>query len=79
MIPANIDHCAIVEDLNRWGIVDYKIEIICGFSQGYISHVRAGRVRQMIYQRAARLYNFWLDERQTRGEFEPIQYLAATT
>jgi hypothetical protein len=76
-IPANIDHVAIVEDLKKWGLADQKIEIICGLSRGYISHVRAGHVRQMIYQRAARLYNFWFDEVRLRAE--SIQTQAAST
>jgi hypothetical protein len=62
-IPANIDHIALVRDLNRWGISDYKIEAICGFSVGYVSHLKkTGGAQQMGYQRAARLYNFWFDE-----------------
>jgi len=68
MIPANIDHVAIVQDLNRWGYRDYKIELICGFSVGYVSQLKCGNVRQMVYQRAARLYNFWLAERDTHEE-----------
>ena len=66
MIPANIDHVAIVADLNQWGIGDYKIEMICGFSVGYVNHLKTGGVRQMAYQRAARLYNFWFEERVSR-------------
>lgn len=62
MIPANIDHLAILIDLNSWGIRDYKIELICGFSVGYVSQIKGGNVKQMSYQRAARLYNFWFDE-----------------
>jgi len=65
-IPANIDHVAIIKDLNRWGLLDAKIENICGFSQGYVSQLRAGRIRQMTYQRAARMYNFWVEELGTR-------------
>ena len=65
-IPANIDHVAIIKDLNRWGMRDAKIEMVCGFSQGYVIHVKAGRVQQMIYQRAARLYNLWFEEQRRR-------------
>lgn len=78
-IPANIDHVSIVEELNRWGVRDAKIELVCGFSQGYISHIKAGDVQQMIYQRAARLYNFWWDELQRRTKVEPVQHLAVST
>jgi hypothetical protein len=88
MIPANLDYVSIVEELNSWGIVDYKIEVICGFSQGYIRHMKAGTYQDMTYQRAARLYNFWAEERQDRGLdvltrmgplLENNQHLAATT
>lgn len=90
MIPANIDYCAIVRELVTWGIVPSKIELICGFSQGYVSHMLEGRYKDMTYQRAARLYNFWWDERELRGlntmqvlsvapMFEKNQHLVATT
>lgn len=80
MIPANIDHVAIVRDLNRWGIADYKIQMICGFTDGYVQHLKAGRVQQMNYQRAARLYNFWWEELQRRSApTESIHTLAATS
>lgn len=62
MIPANVDHVSILADLNGWGIRDYKIEAICGFSIGYVAQLKCGNVKQMSYQRAARLYNFWFDE-----------------
>ena len=68
MIPANIDYQSIVEELQRFGISAYKLELICGFSEGYISrHLLRGHYRDMTYQRAARLYNFWCEERQMRG------------
>jgi hypothetical protein len=88
MIPANIDYRAIVVELNAWGILDSKIELICGFSQGYVRHMKNGIYFDMTYQRAARLYNFWCEERQMRGLgvftmmvplFEKNQHLAATT
>lgn len=76
MIPANIDHVAIVRELNEWGIADYKIEAICGFSIGYVNHLKTGGVRQMAYQRAARLYNFWWAEKDER---ERRRVIAAIT
>lgn len=88
MIPANIDYQAIVTELNDWGILDSKIELICGYSQGYIGHLQKGTYADMTYQRAARLYNFWAEERLARGLsvftvavplFESNQHLAATT
>jgi hypothetical protein len=71
MIPANIDHVAIIADLNRRGLKDFKIETICGFSVGYVAHLRKS-VKQMTYQRAARLYNFWLSEADVSREPLPI-------
>lgn len=67
MIPANIDYQSIVQELNAFGIGDYKLEAICGFSDGYIRHLKNGSYRDMTYQRAARLYNFWCEERALRG------------
>lgn len=81
MIPANIDHAGIIEDLNRWGINDYKIEMICGMSKGHVHHLRSSGVQRMTYQLAARLYNFWYDERRLREprEVEGVQTVLATT
>lgn len=62
-IPGNIDHLGIITDLKSWGLLDSKIELICGFSTGYVARLRHGHVKQMTYQRAARLYNFWVDEK----------------
>ena len=72
MIPANIDHVAILLELNAWGLRDYKIEAICGFSVGYVAQLKCGNVQQMTYQRAARLYNFWFDERGQRVPHETL-------
>jgi hypothetical protein len=66
MIPANIDTVHILRDLNEWGWRDYKIEMACGFSKGYIAQVRCRNVKEMTYARAARLYNFWLAESETQ-------------
>lgn len=66
MIPVEIDVAAIVKDLNSWGWVDYKIEVACGFSHGYIAKVRQGCRLMRPYQHSARLYNFWEEERRLR-------------
>lgn len=66
MIPGNIDHQQILADLNTWGLKDNKIELICGYSEGYVSLLKRGKIRQMTYQRAARLYNFWEEEAEAR-------------
>ena len=70
MIPIQIDVAAIVQDLNTWGWLDYKIEVHCGLGSGYISQVRRGAIKEPAYGKAARLYNFWSSEQlvQTRGE-----------
>lgn len=64
MIPANIDHIELLNDLNRMGWRDYKIGMMCDFSPGYISNLRSGVVRRISWQYGARIYNFWLDERE---------------
>ena len=65
-IPANIDAIAILADLNRWGITDYKVEMICGLSIGYLAQVKYGNIRVMGYPKAARLYNLWVGELRIR-------------
>ncbi len=65
-IPANVDFLAILCDLNRWGWRDLRIEVICGFSSGYVAQLKAGTIRQMSYQRGARLYNLWDEEGDRR-------------
>lgn len=59
MIPAQIDHQSIIADLKSWGWVDFKIELACGFSSGYIAQLKCGNISEMGYQKAARLFNFW--------------------
>lgn len=63
MIPSQIDILQIVADLQKWGWRDYKIEVFCGLGGGYIAQVRAGNIREPAYGKAARLYNFWEEER----------------
>ncbi len=84
MIPANLDYLALLSDLNGWGIRDYKIEAICGLNQGLVAKLKCGAQRSMLYENAARLYNFWLDEAIARGAKVPHgasfpQALDATT
>lgn len=57
-----IDPVAIIADLNQAGWPDQKIEIACGFSGGYIAHLRNGSVLQISHQKAVRLHNFWVDQ-----------------
>jgi hypothetical protein len=84
MIPARLDYLAMIADLNRWGIRDYKIENICALNQGLIAKLKCAAQRSMGYEKAARLYNFWLDEALAHGEHVPRgtsfpQTLDATT
>lgn len=67
MIPASIDYQAIIHDLIEYGFGPYKIDLVCGFYEGATADMLNGRNREMSYQRAARLYNFWWDERTARG------------
>lgn len=67
MIPAHIDFLSVLTDLNTWGIRDYKIEAICGMQKGHLAKLRCGAQRSMIYENAARLYNFWFDEATARN------------
>lgn len=76
MIPACIDHQQILQDLNAWGLRDFKIEMICGFSVGYVSQLKCGNVEEMGYRKAARLYNFWYEEQRARL---PIHTVIVTT
>lgn len=62
MIPVEIDAMQMITDLNGWGWRDSKIEVVCGFSKGYVAQIRFGNVRMLAYQRAARLFNFWTEE-----------------
>lgn len=84
MIPANLDYHQMIADLNGWGIRDYKIEAICGLPQGRIAKFKCHAQKSMIYENAARLYNFWHDEAVARDADVPhgtssLQPLAETT
>ena len=67
MIPASIDYRAVINDLIEFGFGPYKIDLVCGFYEGATADLITGRHMDMSYQRTARLYNFWWDERQRRG------------
>ena len=70
-IPANIDVVTILSELNRYGWRDYKIEMLCGFSRGYVSQLKCGHVVLPNYRYAARLYNLWVDVRKD-GPLPPL-------
>lgn len=62
MIPVQIDVVGIVAELRARGWTDYKLEIATGLGQGYIAQCRMGNVKNPSYGKAARLYNFWVQE-----------------
>ena len=64
MIPSQIDMLAIIADLRSIGWPDYKIEVIVGLGKGYIAQCRCGNIKSPAYDKAARLYNFWVQETQ---------------
>ena len=76
MIPPQIDVLQIVDDLREWGWLNYKIEIAAGLGHGYIAQVRCGNIKEPAYGKAARLYNFWHQQRQDR---ESLQVSAETS
>lgn len=57
MIPAHLDFNALIADLEGVGLCRSKIEYLCGFSECYLSHVTRGKISDMTYRRAAKLYN----------------------
>lgn len=66
MIPL-IDALSILRDLRLWGWRDFKIEMACGFSSGYVCHIMDGSIKLLAHERATRLYNFWESEAVRRG------------
>ena len=62
MIPANIDIRTVIRDLNELGLSDYKITLLCDFSNGYVLKVKRAEITRMSYQHTARLYNLLCEE-----------------
>jgi hypothetical protein len=63
MIPESVDVIAALDELNRLGWNDYKIEIACGFNPSYVAQIRCGNVRMPGYPNVAKLMNFLERER----------------
>jgi hypothetical protein len=63
LIPDEINAVEILDELNRLGWLDYKIEIECGFAKGYVPHLRNGSVKVPGYCNAAKLMNLLERER----------------
>ena len=70
MIPI-VDHRQCVADLNAWGWRDYKIDLVCGFTGGYVAQIKCGNIALMSQDKAARLYNLWEQEAHERGVHIP--------
>lgn len=76
-IPAKLDLEEILRNLNEWGFKDYKIEMACGWGEGYVSHLKAGRIISVRFESGARLFNLWRDE--LAANLETPQALEATS
>lgn len=78
MIPAALDVDQMLADLNAVGWLDYKIEIACGFSKGYIAQLKRREDREVFYKHGARLYNFWFDH-APKPSMSPLTVILVTT
>jgi hypothetical protein len=65
MIPAKLDIEQILDDLERWGWLRYKIEVYCGMSAGYVTRLRDGGIQNVSYVYGARLHNLWVSESES--------------
>lgn len=63
MIPTEINAIAVLDELNRLGWRDYKIEMECGFSRGYVPQIRNGNIQVPGYTATAKLLNLLERER----------------
>jgi len=79
LYQVELDVVALIDDLNRWGWRDQKIETVLDFSAGYVAKLRAGPRPERPYQLAVRLYNFWVTEGVKVGEFAEWQTLSETS
>jgi hypothetical protein len=61
-MPYDIDVKAILADLRAMGWADQKVEILLGFSSGYIDKLRNGPNQCKAFQNRARLFSFWEEE-----------------
>ena len=71
MIPEDFDPLAILNELNRLGFRDYKIEMACGFNHGYVAQIRCGNVKMPAYPNAAKLLNL-LEREEAQGSLETL-------
>lgn len=61
-IPTEIDFPALIQQLKDLKWSDREIEDECGFRHGYLTQVRGGYIKEMSYDKGAKLYNLWLRE-----------------
>lgn len=73
------DYQRILDDLRTEGWKDYKIEIACGFSVGFIAQLRRRHMADMLGQNAVRLHNLWADEMARVGRYVSAHTLVNTT
>ena len=65
MIPEDVNWLGVLDELNRLGLKDGKIELLCDFTAGYIAQIRCGNTKKLGYEKGARLMNL-LDEEMKR-------------
>jgi transcriptional regulator with XRE-family HTH domain len=57
MIPEEINVLSVLAELQALGWKDYKIEMECEFTRGYVAQIRCGNVEMPAYQKLAKLLN----------------------
>lgn len=57
MIPEEINVLSVLSELHTLGWKDYKIEMACGYTRGYVAQMRCGNVEMPAYEKAAKLLN----------------------
>lgn len=73
MIPVNVNVVELLDELNRLGWRDYKVEIECGFTKSYIAQIRNGNVVKPGYANVAKLLNLVERERaRAQGHREGV-------
>lgn len=68
MMPYDIDVRQILDDLKALGWKDQKLEILLGFSSGYIDKLRNGPRFCKAFQNRARLFALWEEESSAKPQ-----------
>jgi hypothetical protein len=75
-----VDVLSVLEDLNACGWLDYKIELACGFSRGFVAQLRRrGGVARLFHDNAVRLHGLWDSEMERNPEYVSALTLSTTT